>query len=451
MSDVLKIKRGTNIKLQGEAEKILTDAPQAETYAIKPTDFVGIKPKVVVKEGDEVKAGTVLMYDKNHEEVKFTSPVSGEVVEVKRGEKRKLLEIIVLADQEIKYEDFGAADPSSLGRDEIIKKLCNAGLWPLIKQRPYDVIANPQDKPKSIFITAYDSAPLAPDNDFIFHGQGELFQKGLDALAKLTEGKVHLSVDGSAGVDEAFTKAKGVELHRVSGPHPAGNVGVHIHHFDPVGAGQTVWTLKAQDVLSIGRLFESGKFDASRIIAICGPQINDPKYYKTILGTSTKKLFQDLANHDQQNRYISGNVLTGEKINEDGYLGFYDYQLTVIPEGGEPRMFGWITPNPQKFSVHRSLVSWLQPSKKYSLNAEMNGEERPFVVTEEYEQVFPFDVYPVQLIKAIMVEDIELMEALGIYEVAPEDFALCEVVCTSKIPSQTIVRDGLEMLRKEMS
>jgi Na+-transporting NADH:ubiquinone oxidoreductase subunit A len=451
MSDVLRIRRGTDIKLQGEAEKILTDAPQAETYAIKPTDFVGIKPKVVVKEGHEVKAGTVLMYDKNKEEVKFTSPVSGEVVEVKRGDKRKLLEIVILADKEIKYEDFGSADPNALGREEIIKKLCASGLWPFIKQRPYDVIANPADKPKSIFITAYDSAPLAPDNDFIFHGQGALFQKGLDALTKLTEGKVHLTVDGSAGVDEAFTNAKNVVLHKVSGPHPAGNVGVHIHHFDPIGAGQTVWTLNAQDVLSIGRLFESGKFDASRIITICGSQINDPKYYKTIMGTSTKKLFQDLAKHDQENRYISGNVLTGEQIAEDGYLGYYDYQLTAIPEGGEPRMFGWITPNPQKFSVHRSLVSWLQPAKKYALNAEMNGEERPFVVTEEYEKVFPFDIYPVQLIKAIMVEDIELMEALGIYEVAPEDFALCEVVCTSKIPSQTIVRDGLEMLRKEMS
>jgi len=451
MSDVLKIRRGTDIKLQGEAEKILTDAPQAETYAIKPTDFVGIKPKVVVKAGHEVKAGTVLMYDKNHEAVKFTSPVSGEVVEVKRGDKRKLLEIIVLADKEIKYEDFGSSDPNTLGREEIIKKLCDSGLWPFIKQRPYDVIANPEDKPKSIFITAYDSAPLAPDNDFIFHGQGALLQKGLDALAKLTEGKVHLTVDGSAGADEAFTQAKNVVLHKVSGPHPAGNVGLHIHKFDPIGAGETVWTLNVQDVLSIGRLFETGKFDASRIITICGSQIKDPKYYKTLMGISTKKLFQDLAENDTENRYISGNVLTGDQIAEDGYLGYYDYQLTAIPEGGEPRMFGWIKPNPQKFSIHRSLVSWLQPAKKYDLNAEMNGEERPFVVTEEYEKVFPFDIYPVQLIKAIMVEDIELMESLGIYEVAPEDFALCEVVCTSKIPSQTIVRDGLEMLRKEMS
>lgn len=451
MSDVLKIRRGTNIKLKGEAEKILTDAPRSETYAIKPPDFEGIKPKVTVKEGHEVKAGTVLMYDKNNEKVKFTSPVSGEVAQVKRGDKRKLLEIVILADKEDQYEDFGAADPNSLSREEVIKKICNAGVWPFIKQRPYDVIANPDESPKSIFITAFDSAPLAPDNDFVFHGQGALFQKGIDALNQLTEGKVHLTVDGSAKPDEAFTSAKNVVLHKVSGPHPAGNVSVHIHNFDPVGRGQVVWTLNAQDVLTIGRLFETGKFDASRVVAVCGSQVNDPKYYRSILGASTKKLMEELAKTDQENRYISGNVLSGTQIEKDGFLGYYDYQLTVIPEGGEPRMFGWIMPNPDKFSVHRSLVSWLQPSKKYELNAEMNGEERPFVVTEEYEQVFPFDIYPVQLIKAIMVEDVELMEALGIYEVSPEDFALCEVVCTSKIPSQSIVRDGLNMLRKEMS
>lgn len=451
MSDVLKIRRGTNIKLKGEAEKVLLDASPADTFAIKPPDFEGIKPKVTVKEGHEVKAGTVLMYDKNQEAVKFTSPVSGEIAQIKRGEKRKLLEIIVLADKETKYEDFGAADPNSLGRDEVIKKMTDSGVWPFVRQRPYDVIANPNDTPKSIFISAFDSAPLAPDNDFIIHGQGELFQKGIDALNKLTEGKVHLTIDGSAKADEAFSGAKNVVLHKVSGPHPAGNVGVHIHNFDPIGRGQVVWTVNVQDVLTIGRLFDTGKFDASRVVAVCGSQINDPKYFKTILGTSTKNLLEDLAKTDQPNRYISGNVLTGTKIEKEGYLGFYDYQLTVIPEGGEPRMFGWIKPNPDKFSTHRSMVSWLQPAKKYELNAEMNGEERPFVVTEEYEKVFPFDIYPVQLIKAIMVEDIELMEALGIYEVAPEDFALCEVVCTSKIPSQSVVRNGLSMLRKEMS
>lgn len=450
MSKVLKLKKGVNIKLVGEAEKTLVDAPQPKTVAIKPTDFEGIKPKVTVKVGDEVKAGSTIMYDKNHEQVKFTSPVSGEVVEVKRGEKRKLLEIIILADKESSYEDFKAADPNNINKDEVTAKICDAGLWPLILQRPYDVIANPSDTPKSIFISAFDSSPLAPDNDFIVHGKAATFQKGIDALAKLTEGKVHLTTNGATKADEAFTNAKNVVHHQVSGPHPAGNVGVHIHHFDPIGRGQAIWTVKPQDVLAIGRLFETGKLYASRIVALTGSQANDRKYFRTILGTSTKELFEKGAQLEGT-RFISGNVLTGTKIEADGYLGYYDYQLTAIPEGGEPEIFGWIKPDPGKFSMSRALLSWLQPNKKYDLNANMHGEERPFVVTEEYEKVFPFDIYPVQLIKAIMVEDIELMEQLGIYEVAPEDFALCETICTSKIESQTIVRDGLEMLRKEMS
>lgn len=450
MSKVLKIKRGADIKLVGEAEKILTDAPLPDTVAVKPTDFEGTRAKVIVKEGDEVMAGSVLFFDKDKEEVKFTSPVSGEVAEIRRGDKRKLLEVVVISDKEIKYKDFKAADPVTLTREQVIEKMCASGVWPFLKQRPYDVIANPKDNPKAIFISAFDSAPLAPDNDFILHSQDAIFQKGIDALAKLTAGKVHLTVHGTAKADETFLKAKNVDLHHLSGPHPAGNVGVQIHHFAPIGKGDTVWTLKPQDVVTIGRLFETGKFDASRIIALCGSQVKDPKYFRTILGSSTKKLFEAFTKSGN-NRYISGNVLTGTKIEKEGYLSFYDYQLTVIPEGGEPQMFGWITPNPNKFSLSRALVSWLQPNKKYDLTAEMNGEERPFVVTEEYEKVFPFDIYPVQLIKSILVDDIELMEELGIYEVAPEDFALCETVCTSKIPSQTIVRDGLAMLRKEMS
>ncbi len=450
MSKVLKIKRGADIKLVGEAEKILTDSPKSDAFAVKPTDFEGITAKVAVKPGDEVKAGTTLFYDKDNEKVKFSSPVSGEVVEVKRGEKRKLLEIIVVADKEIRYVDFKAEDPNTLNRGQVIEKLTASGVWPFIKQRPYDVIANPNDKPRAIFISAFDSAPLAPDNDFILHSQGSIFQKGIDALVKLTEGKVHLTVHGTAKADEVFLQAKNVELHYLSGPHPAGNVGVQIHHIAPINKGETVWTLKPQDVITIGRLFETGTFDASRVIALCGSQVKGPKYYRSMLGANTKALFEAYTKGDN-NRFISGNVLTGTKIEKDGFLGYYDYQLTVIPEGGEPQMFGWITPNPSKFSMSRSLVSWLQPNKKYELTADMNGEERPFVVTEEYEKVFPFDIYPVQLIKSIMIDDIEMMEELGIYEVAPEDFALCETICTSKIPSQTIVRDGLAKLRKEMS
>lgn len=450
MPKSLKIKKGVDIKLVGEAEKIITEAPVPDSVAIKPADFDGIKPKLVVKVGDEVKAGSTLFYDKNYEQVKFSSPVSGEIAEIKRGDKRKLLEIVILADKETKYEDFGAADPQSLSREEIIEKMCKSGLWPFLKQRPYDVIANPKDEPKAIFISAFDSSPLAPDNDFILHNNGENFQKGLDIISKLSSGKVYLTTHGKHKADEIFLNAKNVEHNTISGPHPAGNVGVQIHHLNPISKGEAVWTLKPQDITTIGKLFETGKFHAERIIAIAGSRVKSPKYYKTIMGVGAKTLLAGIL-EEGGNRIISGNVLTGTKIEEGGYLGFYDYQISVIPEGGEPRMFGWITPNPDKFSVSRSLISWLMPGKKYDLNAEMNGEERAFVVTEEYEKVFPFDIYPVQLIKSIMVDDIELMEELGIYEVAPEDFALCETICTSKIPSQAIVRNGLAMLRAEMS
>lgn len=449
MSKELKIKKGTNIKLIGAAEKVLADAPYSETIAIKPTDFPGLKPKMAVKVGDEVKAGTTLFYDKNNEQIKFASSVSGEIAEIKRGEKRVILEVVVIADKETKYEDFAAADPSSLSKDDVLAKMTASGVWPFIKQRPYDVVAKPTDNPKAIFISAFDSAPLAADNDFILHGQNVAFQKGIDALAKLTSGKVHLTVNGAEKADEVFTSAKNVQINKISGPHPAGNVGVQIHHIDPVAKGEVVWTVKPQDVLAIGRLFETGKYDASRVVAVTGPQVNNPKYYRTIIGANTKGLFADVK--EGTSRFISGNVLTGTKINQDGYLGFYDSQVTVILEGGEPRMFGWITPNPDQFSLSRSLVSWMMPNKKYNLTADMNGEERPFVVTEEYEKVFPFDIYPVQLIKSIMIDDIEMMENLGIYEVAPEDFALCETICTSKIESQKIVRDGLLMLHAEMS
>jgi len=448
MSKVLKIKKGANIKLVGGAEKILADVPMPATVAVKPTDFEGITPKLVVKVGDEVKAGSTLYYSKDNDQIKFSSPVSGEIAEVKRGAKRVIQEIVIIADKETKYEDFGASNPTSESREAIIEKLCKSGLWPFIKQRPYDVVAKPTDNPKAIFISAFDSAPLAPDNDFIVHGQSVAFQKGIDALAKLAT--VHLTVNNAAKADEAFLQAKNVTLHQIEGPHPAGNVGVQIHHFSPVSKGEVVWTIKPQDVLAIGKLFETGKYDASRIVAVSGAQVKTPKYYRTIQGVSMKTLLDGNLN-EGTNRIISGNVLTGEKINLEGYLGFYDYHVTVIPEGGESQMFGWITPNPDKFSISRALVSWMSPNKKYNLNANMNGEERPFVVTEEYDKVFPFDIYPVQLVKAIMVDDIELMENLGIYEVAPEDFALCETVCTSKIPTQTIVRNGLAMLREEMS
>jgi Na+-transporting NADH:ubiquinone oxidoreductase subunit A len=450
MSKNIKLKRGLNIKLAGEAAKILSDLPLPDTIALKPDNFIGITPKLLVKPGDEVQAGTPLFYEKNNEAIKFCSPVSGEVAEIVRGEKRKILEIRVLADKEISYAIFDKANPKDLSREVIIEALLNAGAWPFIRQRPFGIIADPNQKPKSIFISAFDSNPLAPDLNFIMQETGQDFQSGLDALLKLTDGKVHLNIHTDVTSSTVFTDAKGVVINKFSGPHPSGNVGVQIHHIDPVNKGEVVWYINPQDVLIVGRLFNHGKFDATRVIALAGAQVENPKYFKTLVGSAVNKILAEGGLKDGENRIISGNVLTGTKIPADGYLDFYDSQITVIPEGNEPEFMGWIAPGLNKFSMSRSFFSWMSPNKAYDLNTNLHGEERPFVVTGEYEKVFPMDIYPVHLLKAIMIEDIELMENLGIYEVVEEDFALCEFVCTSKIESQEIIRRGLDLVRKEM-
>ena len=451
MSKYIKIKKGLDIKLAGEAYKTIAGIPLPEIFSIKPADFIDFIPKLSVKETDVVLAGTPLFYDKNNEAVKCCSPVSGEVIEIVRGEKRKILEVKILADREISYVAFDKANPNELSRDEITEALLNSGTWPFIRQRPFGTIANPNEIPKSIFISAFDSNPLAPDNDFIMQGNEESFQTGLDALGKLTDGKVHLNIPAVATAAAIFTNARGVDINKISGPHPAGNVGVQIHHIDPINKGEVVWYVNPQDVLIIGRLFNGGKFDASRVVALTGSQVNHPKYYKTIIGSAVKNIITDGGLKDGNNRIISGNVLTGKQITADGYLNFYDSQITVIPEGDDYEFMGWLAPGFHKFSMSRTFFSWLMPNKKHQLDTNLHGEERPFVVTGEYEKVFPMDIYPVQLLKSILIEDIELMEKLGIYEVVEEDFALCEFVCTSKIKSQDIIRRGLDIIRKEFS
>ncbi len=449
MSQYIKIKKGLNIKLAGEAGKILSDLPSPETFAIKPTDFIGVTPKLLVKQGDEVKTGTPLFYDKNNEAIKFCSPVSGEVIEVIRGEKRRILEVKILADKELTYVVFNKANPDDLSREEILQALLNSGVWPLIRQRPFGIIANPNEIPKSVFISAFDTNPLAPDNNFIMHGNDEEFQTGLDALRKLTGGKVHLNINADGTPSAIFLGSKGVVINNISGPHPAGNVGLQIHHLDPVNKGEVVWCINIQDVLIIGRLFTHGKFDPVRVIALTGSQVKHPKYYKTLVGSAVKNIIADGGLKDGENRIISGNVLTGKQIDSDGYIGFYDAQVTVIPEGHKPEFMGWLAPGFNKLSMSRTFFSWLKPNKKHSIDTNMHGEERPFVITGEYEKVFPMDIYPVQLLKSILIEDIEMMENLGIYEVVEEDFALCEFVCTSKIEAQHIIRKGLDIIRRE--
>jgi Na+-transporting NADH:ubiquinone oxidoreductase subunit A len=451
MSEYIKIKRGLNLKLIGEAAMSVLELPVAEIFAIKPKDFVGLTPKLLVKVGTNVLAGTKLFYDKNEENILFCSPVSGEVIEIIRGEKRVILEIKILADREIKHLLFNKSNPKQLSRKEIVEQLLNSGVWPFIRQRPYGTIAKPSENPKAIFISAFDTNPLAPDNDFIISGKESHFQTGIDALKKLTTGKIHLNLKANSSAAAAFTQAKNVQINILSGPHPAGNVGVQIHHIDPINKGEVVWYIHPQDVVIIGRLFTEGIFDASRTIAVAGSQIMKPKYYKTIVGSSIKNIIADAGLKKGANRIISGSVLSGSQIPTDGFLGYYDSQITVIPEGNEYEFMGWLAPGFNKFSVSRTFFSWLTPNKKHDLNTNLHGEERPFVMTGQYEKVFPMNIYPVQLLKSILIEDIDMMEKLGIYEVAEEDFALCELVCTSKIKSQEIIRNGLDMVRKEFS
>jgi Na+-transporting NADH:ubiquinone oxidoreductase subunit A len=449
MSNVIRIKKGLNINLIGEAEKTIKQLT-TDQFAIKPTDFIGVFPKLLIQEGDAVEAGSPLFIDKYRENILFTSPVSGKVREIKRGAKRVLLEIRIEADGKNTAIDFGAADPLQLKRDEVIEKLLKSGVWPFIRQRPYSVIANPADFPKAIFISTFDSSPLAPDNDFVLQGSEKAFQKGIDALTKLTKGKVHLNVNAKAATSSLFTNAKGVQLNAFEGPHPAGNVGVQINKIDPINKGEVVWYLYPQDVALIGKLFLSGKFDAERTIALTGSEVLKPAYYKTKLGANLESFIKNNVS-DVEKRYISGNVLTGVKIDLDGYIGFYATQITVMKEGNYYEFFGWALPGFNKFSMSKSFPTYLFKNKKFALDTNLHGGERALVMTGEFEKVFPFDIYPLQLLKAIMIEDIDLMENLGIYEVDEEDFALCEVVDTSKTNIQEVVRKGLDLMRKEMS
>jgi Na+-transporting NADH:ubiquinone oxidoreductase subunit A len=449
MSTVYSIKKGLDIKLLGEAEKTLVDL-NAVKFAIKPTDFIGCFPKMLVQEGDEVKAGTPLFFDKYRENIVITSPVSGKVVSLTRGAKRLLLEIVVEANGKNESVDFGKGKVSEMTREAVIEKMLKSGVWPMVRQRPYSIIANPADKPKAIFVNAFDSAPLAPDFDLVVHGHAEDFQAGLDALAKLTEGKVHLNVHEKHTASKVFLNSKNVQINHFKGPHPSGNVSVHISRLDPLNKGEVVWYAGPQEVLTIGRLFNEGKYNSARIICLAGSEVLKPRYYKSFVGASIQNMLQNNVKSNDV-RYISGNVLTGEKIDKQGYLGFYHSMVTVIPEGHYSEFLGWGMPGFNKFSFSGTFTGKLFSNKKYALDTNIHGGERAFVITGKYEQVFPFNIYPMQLLKAIMAENIDQMENLGIYEIDEEDFALCEVIDTSKTEMQAIVRKGLDFIRKEMS
>lgn len=450
MSNDIKIKKGLDIKLKGIAEKTTEKAVLSNFYMLRPDDFHGVIPKMVLKEGAKVKAGEPIFYDKTNEAVKFVSPVSGEIIEIARGEKRRIVSIKIQADKEQVYQDNGKLDVATATADAIKAQLLASGCWAFIKQRPYDIIAKTDRTPKAIFISGYASAPLAADLDYTLQGKEAELQAAVTALGKLTPGKVHVTVGQNS--KSPLAGLSGIALHKISGPHPSGNVGTQINKIDPINKGETVWTVAAQDLVIIGELLLTGKFNAERIVALAGSSIKKPRYFVTKIGSEVATMIYDNGIEQNSNaRIISGNVLSGTQVNPDGFLDYYSNIITVIPEGDDYELFGWNKPIFDKLSISRALTfSWLTPNKVYDLNTNMNGEHRNFVLTGNYEEVFPLDIFVMQILKSCLYKDLDEMEALGMYEVAPEDFALTEFVCVSKQPHQHIIREGLDLMIKEI-
>ncbi|MEZ4903251.1 MAG: Na(+)-translocating NADH-quinone reductase subunit A [Spirosomataceae bacterium] len=451
MSKTITIKKGYNINIRGVAERRITPLPFSDVVALKPHNFPTIIPKLLVEVGQEILAGQPLFYDKNNPKIRLPSPVSGEVVEIIRGEKRRIMEISVLPDQETRYQTFSTPNLQETDRETIIDQLLESGCWSYIKQRPYSLIANPDNTPKAIFVSCFDSAPLAPDLGFIIEQERDSFQTGLQVLHKLSHGHLHVSLRDEK--EERLTESdfKDISigsLHHFKGPHPAGNVGIQIHHIDPIQKGDIVWYVHPQDVIIIGRLFAEGRYRANRVIALTGSCVSQPQYFNVMTGQRLSSMTNNQLNTNDY-RLIQGNILTGEKTQPDDFLSYYQNQLTAIPEGKEPEFLGWLLPRFHKLSLSRSYFSWLMPNRAYNLNTNTNGEERAFVITGQYDKVLPMNILPVYLLKAILAKDIERMEQLGIYEVAEEDFALCEFGCTSKIDVQRIIADGLDYIRRE--
>ena len=440
MANVIKLRKGLDVNLKGKANLETMQTKVEGQYALVPDDFCGMKPKVVVKEGDAVKVGDALFVDKSHPEVKFVSPVSGTVALVERGERRKVMSVRVDAD--------GKQTAASFTEKEPLKLLLESGLFGFFRMRPYDVVANPEDKPKAIFVSAFNSMPLAADFEYVLQGQEKEWQAGLSLLAKIA--KVNLGICKQQKA-QALTAAKDCTITVFDGPAPAGNVGVQINHVDPINKGEVVWTLGAEEVIFIGRLVLTGKVDFTRTIAVAGSEVKAPKYAKTLVGQPIKSILAGQIDESKSLRIINGNPMVGVKTSKGGWLAAHATEVTVIPEGDDVyEMLGWIAPRFKEFSTSRSYFSWLRPKKaEYVLDARIKGGERHMIMSGEYDKVFPMDIYAGYLVKAIIAGDIDRQEALGIYEVAPEDFAIAEFVDSSKLELQRIVREGLDILRKE--
>ena len=454
-----RLNKGLDIPVKGAAELRIEKSIVSDVVSVKPVNFKNLTPKLLVREGDAVKAGTILFVDKYRPEIGFASPASGTVQSVVRGEKRKLLEVRIKADETTDYIKFNAPAVGKATAEEIKKVLLESGLWAALKQRPYGIVANPADEPRAIFVSGFDSAPLAPDYNFTLQNEAANLQVAVDVLNKLTKGGVFVGVNGKNGNASPFSKLQNVKLYGFTGAHPVGNVGIQINHIAPINKGEVVWTIDPMFMVAIGKLFTQGIYDLTRTIAVAGNRVEKPCYVTCLPGTQIKDLEflvskKEVEIFDQECscRYISGNVLTGSNVGAEGSLDFYSNMVTVISEGNYYEMFGWVKPMRfGKFSFSKSYFSWLTPNKKYKVDTNTNGGQRAFVVSDVYGKVLPMDIYPVYLLKAILAEDIDKMEQLGIYEVIEEDFALCEYVCPSKIDIQDIISKGIATMIKEMA
>ena len=450
MSNNIYLKKGLDLPIAGEAVQQTKKVIVPDIVAVKPTDFRGLVPKLLVREGDKVLAGTPVLADKMSQNILFASPVSGTVAEVVRGEKRKLLEVRIKADAQQEYVDFGVKQVSDMTAEQIKEAVLAAGLWPAIIQRPYGIIANPEVKPKAIFVSAFNTAPLAADMEYALKDEFSNIQTAINALNKLTDGGVHLSLNAENYSGTPFHRLDNVIQHTFEGKHPAGNVGVQIHHISPIRKGETVWTVSLLMLAAIGRLFNTGKYDVRRKIAVTGPMAVSPAYVEALPGTAIKALV-DFYDPSIDLRYVSGDVLTGTNVGKGGFTGFYDNQVTILEEGDKYELLGWAKPfRPKLFSTSRTYFSWLTPNKKYDMDTNLHGGPRAFVVNDVYGKVLPMELYPVYLLKACLAKDIDKMEKYGIYEVLEEDLALCEYVCPSKIDIQQIITDGIALMLKEM-
>ena len=447
-----KLKRGYNIRVEGEAKPEIEEAAYPGRIALKPADFIGLKAMLAVDAGDQVRIGTPLFKDRNDDKIVFTSPASGRVAEIRRGEKRVIQSVIVETDGKRSRDKLGLSRGklSSTSRNSIIEILLKTGLFPCIRQRPFARMANPADEPRDIFISAMDTGPLSADPNLIVRGNEKYFQRGLDVMTHLTGGSIHLSVDGSRGDNSpAFMNANGVELHRFFGPHPAGTVGVQIHHIAPVRAARDiVWYCSVQSVILIGKLFATGELSPEITLAVAGSSATKRSYFRSVIGASADSIVGRNVEKGPV-RYISGDLLTGTNIGSDGFLGFYDNLITLIPEAEKSEFLGWLRPGLRQESRSWSYLSRLFPAWRFIIDTNRNGSVRPFVATGLYESVLPMDILPLHLLKSILAEDVEEMEGLGIYEVAEEDFALCEYICPSKVSVQEIIRRGLDLMERE--